>query len=453
MPRLTPPGPSPYNQRNARCGRLKPRLLHYALLGSRATGMSDEDFDSDDSPLVDRTAVGQAPPALPPPRRSPPMPPSPPPPLRLGRLLGILAVLLAALASPGVVERIQYAKTRGQMRAKADVAREQLSKAGPDSERFRWVVQSVEPSVVHINSLRVVRGRVGRTGADLLDWQPKMVNTGQGSGVIVDAAGYVLTNNHVIDGAAQIDVYLSDGRKIEAAVVVGFDPLTDLAVLKIDADGLIACPWGDSNALEVGDWVLALGTPFGLDRTVTAGIVSARRAPGDVNRNPYMNFVQTDAAVNPGNSGGPLVNLQGEVVGINTMIVGETYRGISFAIPSETAQEVYDRLKSTGRYARGWLGVNPRDVTADEAQQFGLEEARGALVTEVLPNSPAQAAGIQAGDVIVDWDGAAIDYAIDLQLRVGKTAIGSKVKIELVRNGQRMKLETTVGDRSAATPR
>lgn len=363
--------------------------------------------------------------------------------------MGILTVLVAALVAPTLVERIQYAWTRGQMRAKADVAREELSRPSTDTERFRWVVQSVEPSVVHIDALRVVRGRTARGRGDLLDWQPKMVNTGQGSGVIVDSAGYVLTNNHVIDGAAQIDVYLSDGRKLEDAKVVGFDPLTDLAVLNIDTDGLIACPWGDSNALEVGDWVLALGTPFGLDRTVTAGIVSARRAPGAVNRNPYMDFVQTDAAVNPGNSGGPLVNLKGEVIGINTMIVGESYRGISFAIPSETAQEVYNRLRSTGRYARGWLGVGPRDVTAEEVQTFGLESAEGALVTEVIPNSPAQAAGIEPGDVIVRWDGHDIQYSRELNLRVGRTAIGAKAKVDLIRKGQRMTLEVTVGDRPA----
>ncbi len=231
----------------------------------------------DDSEYIDPVvAAGPAPPA-PGLARSRDLSEPSAPSLRMGRLLGILAVLVAALAAPSLVERMRYAWTRGQMRAKADVAREQLLQPAADSERFRWVVQSVEPSVVHIDALRVVRGRTGRGRGELLDWQPKMMNTGQGSGVIVETSGYVLTNNHVIDGAAQIDVYLSDGRKIEDAKVVGFDPLTDLAVLRIDAGDLIACPWGDSNALEVGDWVLALGTPFGLDRTVTAGIVSARR--------------------------------------------------------------------------------------------------------------------------------------------------------------------------------
>ena len=196
----------------------------------------------------------------------------------------------------------------------------------------------------------------------------------------------MLTNNHVIEDASAIHLKLSDGRTVRNCEVVGVDQLTDLAVLKIDLEGLAAAPWGDSDALEVGDWVLAVGNPFGLDRSVTAGIVSAKERRNVVSSLPYQDFLQTDAAVNPGNSGGPLVNLQGEVVGINTAIVGDAFQGISFAIPSSIAREVYDRLKTTGKASHGWLGVGLNPLNEDLAEQLGAE---GVLITNVFSDSPA----------------------------------------------------------------
>ncbi len=198
----------------------------------------------------------------------------------------------------------------------------------------------------------------------------------QGSGVIVDAEGYIITNYHVVDRASEVNVELSDGSKHQAQVV-GTDPATDLAVLKIGAANLTAAPWGKSSDLEVGDPVLAIGNPFGLARTVTAGILSATGRHAVVENVNYQDFLQTDAAVNPGNSGGPLVNMKGQIVGINTAIVGPTYQGISFAIPSDMVQQVYDQLIKSGKVARGWLGVSMKELPPEEAEKLGVQRRPG----------------------------------------------------------------------------
>jgi S1-C subfamily serine protease len=353
------------------------------------------------------------------------------------------------LIVPYVAERIQFALTRGDQLAKAEVARAQLAGMTQPVSRFRLVAQSIEPRVVGVDALRTVSGRGMRD-----EWSggPVFQNQTQGSGVIIDPAGYVLTNFHVIDDASQVTVQLSDGRTVRSVRVVGADPYTDLAVLKIDAGALIAAPWGDSDQLEVGDEVLAVGNPFGLARTVTAGIISAKDrivTATDRTRSGFQEFLQTDAAVNPGNSGGPLVNLQGEVVGINTAIVGEIYQGISFAIPSRLAQEVYEKLVAEGRIARGWLGVAMDDLTEDESEQLGLEKGEGVRVHRVVPDSPASAAGIRAEDVIVRWNDHAIDGQFELSRAVARTAIGSDATVELIRGGERLELIVTVGERPA----
>jgi len=370
--------------------------------------------------------------------------PIPGPPVRksISPLMFVLVILIALLIMPSVAERVQFALTRGEQRAKAEVAREQLAEMPNAVNRFRLVAQSIEPSVVGIDTVRLVGGR--SLGDEWLGFGAR----GEGSGVIVDEAGYIVTNFHVIARAAEVKVRLSDGRTISNVRIIGADPLTDLAVLKIDAGQLVAAPWGDSDALEVGDEVVAVGNPFGLARTVTAGIVSAkdRRA---VTSQGLHEFLQTDAAVNPGNSGGPLLNLKGEVVGINTAIYGRTYQGISFAIPSRLAREVYEKLKTTGQIERGWLGVEMDELTEAAAERLGLRELRGVVVHRVLPDSPAERAGIQVGDVILEWDGQEIGDPLDLRRAVARAKIGSRVDVLLIRHGRERVFTVEVGRRPA----
>lgn len=395
---------------------------------------------------------------------------APPHERRLARLLWVLAILCLLLVLPYVAGRVQYSLTRGQLRAKAEAASEELArldknaelvKLSDTSKAFRLVASRIEPSVVHIDTVQSVEVRQARS---MDEWGlqfpqgKRFVRQGQGSGVIVDADnGYVLTNYHVIHNASQVQVKLSDGRTIGADSIqlVGHDVLTDLAVLRIDAADLSAAPWGDSEELEVGDWVLAVGNPYGLDRTVTSGIVSAKQRGGLDSDNIYQTFLQTDAAVNPGNSGGPLVNIRGELVGITTAIVGDAYQGISFAIPTEIVRKVYDRLKEHGKVARGWLGVQLQELTPELARKYGLKEPRGVLVAGVLPNSPAGQAGLQAGDVIISWNGQKVTDSASLPLQVAATDVGVKAKVGVIRNGSEVVLEVTLGERpdEAVLPR
>jgi serine protease Do len=361
-------------------------------------------------------------------------------------LLGMLVILTLVIASPWLSKQIAYHIELGQQLAEVEVARKALANFQGTTEAFRLAAQSVGPSVVHIDTETVVSGR--RRVSD--DWSrvfPRRLLAGQGSGVIVDKEGYILTNFHVVAEASQLRVRLSDGREITSATIVGADPATDLAVLRIESHDLIAAPWGDSDAMKVGDWVLAVGNPFGLDRTVTQGIISAVGRRGVIGGNIYQDFLQTDAAVNPGNSGGPLINLAGEIVGVNTAIVGEAFQGISFAIPSNMARNVYEEIRKTGSVVRGWLGVAPQDVTADIAEQLGLQGTRGAIVVAIVPNSPAAAAGLEQGDVIMSWDGEPVRDAADLTLRVAGTPIDKKVDVEIVRDGKPVTLKVKVGAR------
>jgi serine protease Do len=364
---------------------------------------------------------------------------------QLPGLVVVLGVLLALLIVPYFVERLQYAATRGEQRAKAEAARALLAEMPEANQRFRLVAQSVAPSVVGITTEQLRGGGLPDEWAS----DPRFQTRGEGSGVIVDEAGYVVTNFHVIKGATSVHVELADGRTINRVEVVGVHPLTDLAVLKIRAGGLTAASWGDSDELQVGDEVLAVGNPFGFDRTVTAGIVSAKDRremldPSDQYAR-YKEYLQTDAAVNPGNSGGPLVNLNGEVVGINTAIVGPTFQGISFAIPSRLAKEVYEKLKAG--VAPGWLGVSLTDLDERIAAQLGLEDVRGALVVRVLEDSPADRARLQDGDVIIRWNGQQIADQTELSRAVARTEPGSRAEVTVIRNGREQKLSVTVGRR------
>jgi serine protease Do len=358
-------------------------------------------------------------------------------------MVGLLTLLLGLLILPYVLEQIEYGITRGRQRAMADVARTELEKLPDVASRYPLVAQAVEPSVVGIDTVREVQSQDGLTRA----FQPRYQALGEGSGVIVDKEGYIITNYHVIEGAREASVKLSDGRVISDVALVGADRATDIAVLKINATGLTAAPWGDSDALQVGDPVLAIGNPFGLARTVTAGIISAKERRNVVDTT-YQDFLQTDAAVNPGNSGGPLVNMKGEVVGINTAIYGRSYQGISFAIPSRLAQDVYNQLRKTGRITeRGFLGVDPQDITEEWAKRLDLKTLRGALVFGVVANSPAEKAGIKPGDVIVGWGDDQINEAGDLPLAVARTKPGTKVTVHLIRDGKEEQLTVEVGSR------
>ena len=269
-----------------------------------------------------------------------------------------------------------------------------------------------------------------------------------GSGVIVDAEnGYLLTNNHVIEMAEEITVTLTD-RRVFQAELVGADPETDVALLKIDADSLTALPLADSGELQVGDYVVAIGNPFGLGQTVTAGIVSAVGRSG-LRIESYEDFIQTDAAINVGNSGGALINLKGELVGINTAIyagrVGGNI-GIGFAIPINMAQRIMDQLLTHGEIQRGRIGVQIQDLTPEFAEALGTTYQRGALVAQVLPGTPAEAAGIQAGDVIVEMNGELVVGSSDLRNKVGLLRVGDAVRLTIVRDGETITIELAVGE-------
>ena len=269
---------------------------------------------------------------------------------------------------------------------------------------------------------------------------------GQGSGFIVSPDGYILTNAHVVDGASEVTVKLTDRREFRAKVV-GSDRQSDVAVLKIDAKGLPAVNLGNSKAVQVGEWVVAIGSPFGFENTVTAGIVSAlaRSLPGD----GYVPFIQTDAAVNPGNSGGPLFNLAGEVIGINSQIYSGTggYQGVSFAIPIDVALGVKDQLVQHGKVTRAQLGIVVQEVNASLASSFGLDKPRGALVAEVTPDSPAARAGIEVGDIIVGFEGKPIDRSSDLPMLVTAAKPGAKASVEVWRTKATRSFSVTLGER------
>ena len=274
---------------------------------------------------------------------------------------------------------------------------------------------------------------------------------GQGSGVIVSADGYVLTNNHVIDGAQEVTVTLPDKREFKGKIV-GADPKTDLAVVKIDGQNLPTVAWGDATKLQVGEYVLAVGNPFGLNSTVTLGIVSAL-GRGRMGITQYEDFIQTDAAINPGNSGGALVNTRGELVGINTAIFSQTggYQGVGFAVPTSMGKPIYESLIKTGKVVRGYLGVGIQDLSQDLAKSFNVKQAKGALVSDVKEDSPADQAGLKQGDVITSYQGSPVEDAVALQRLVTRTAVGTKVPVTIVRDGHEKDLTVTIGEQPDTT--
>ncbi len=265
----------------------------------------------------------------------------------------------------------------------------------------------------------------------------------QGSGFIISNDGYIITNTHVVNNAHKITVRLADRREFEAKLI-GADKLSDVALLKIETKNLPFVSLGDSDKLDVGEWVVAIGTPFGLDYTATQGIISAlsRSLPSET----YVPFIQTDAAVNPGSSGGPLFNLKGQVIGVNSQIYSRSggYMGVSFAIPSNIVKNVSDQLKANGKVSRGWLGVGIQNVDENLAQSFGMKNTDGSLVSSVVPKSPAEKAGFLVGDVIINFDGKPVESAKTLPLIVGNTPIGKKIAVKVIRSGAEKTIDVTI---------
>jgi len=339
----------------------------------------------------------------------------------------------------------------------------EVSAAPPMDQGFVAVAKAATPAIVNISTTRVVKGPSGSPMTPFFedpffrkffgdefshqfDVPRERREQSLGSGVIVDPNGLIITNNHVVAQADEIKVLLGDKREFKGKVV-GTDPKTDIAVVRIDAKDLPTIPWGDSDKLQVGEYVLAIGNPFGLNQTVTMGIVSAV-GRANVGIAEYEDFIQTDAAINPGNSGGALVNVRGELIGINTAIFTQSggYMGVGFAVPSAMAKSVMDNLVKTGKVVRGWLGVSIQGITPELAKQFSLQEAKGALVTDVLENSPAAKAGLQQGDVIVSFDGKPVEDPGSLRNHVAETGIGKKVKIGIVRDKKQQDLEVVIAE-------
>ncbi|MBI2344286.1 MAG: DegQ family serine endoprotease [Deltaproteobacteria bacterium] len=343
------------------------------------------------------------------------------------------------------------------------------------SSAFVAIAKAVQPAVVNINTVQVIKQQSRGTpfgnpfenpfgdsfdndffrrffGMPNLPQQDdqEMRRQGLGSGMIVDAEkGYILTNNHVVEGADEIKIMLADGRDFDVEVV-GTDPHTDVGVLKIKnpPKDLLAVSLGDSDVVEVGDWAIAVGNPFGLSQTVTVGIISAK-GRANVNVVDFEDFIQTDAAINPGNSGGPLLNVDGSVIGVNTAIFSRSggYQGIGFSIPSNMAKTVMNKLISGEKIERGYLGVYLQDLTSELAKNFKIEGMEGALVSQVIDDSPAEASGLKTGDVIVEFDGKPVKNVHELRNRVAFSPVGKSVPVVIIRTAQRQTLEVTLGQR------
>ncbi len=333
----------------------------------------------------------------------------------------------------------------------------------PTMPGFVGVAKAITPAVVNITPAQGTKTKTRRELRDQMEEffgfpfgpngpglprAPREHRGGMGSGVIVSTDGYIVTNNHVVEGATEVTVTLPDKREFTGKVV-GTDPKTDLAVVKIDGSNLPSATWGDATSLQVGEYVLAVGNPFGLNSTATLGIVSAL-GRGRMGITQYEDFIQTDAAINPGNSGGALVNAKGELVGINTAIYSQSggNQGVGFAVPSSMAKPVAESLIKNGRVVRGYLGIGIQDVTADLAKAFELPKRTGVLVSDVMDGGPADRAGLKQGDVITSFNGMPVDDPTDLQRKVARATVGATVPLHVIRNGKTMDMKVTVGEQA-----
>ena len=382
---------------------------------------------------------------------------------------GLLVLALAVTAGLVMQSVVIAASTASANRDQAIASAQQTSKA------FTAVTKEVTPAVVFIKATKqqVMTGNMQQFGdlqgqfpEEMLkrffgDSLPQMQMprqpqpmVGQGSGFIISKDGYILTNNHVAGEASKLEVTLSDGRVLSAKLI-GTDARTDVAIIKVDADNLPMLPMGDSDKIEVGEWVLAIGSPFGLSGTVTSGIVSAK-GRNSMGITDYEDFLQTDAAINPGNSGGPLVNLQGEAIGINTAIMSRSggYNGIGFAIPMNMAKDICDQLIKNGSVVRGYLGVMIQPLTTELAQSFQVSDTQGVLIGDVTPDGPAAKAGLQRGDVVVQLDGKPVEDITSFRNHVALIKPGTDANLAVMRNGKQEEVVVKVGtlpDQEVAT--
>jgi len=370
----------------------------------------------------------------------------------------VFGSVLCLLAGVSISSAIDQYQAGGRIAAVANAQAPAVSQGLPD---FATLAKRVGPSVVNVSTTQVRKAAADVPspfdGDDPMSqfWQrffggriPRgsQRQMGLGSGFIIDRNGTILTNYHVVDGAQKISVTLSDGKSYDAKVL-GKDEKTDIAVIKIDAgQDLPAVTLGDSDRLDVGEWVMAIGNPFGLDHTVTSGIVSAKGR--QIGAGPYDNFIQTDASINPGNSGGPLINLRGEVVGITTAIYSQSGGniGIGFAIPTNSIKEVLPQLKDKGRVVRGYLGTTVQKITPEIADSLGVKQQRGALVADVVRGSPAERAGIKTGDIITEFNSKEVKDSTELPGLVARVAPGTGTSIKVLRDGKEMTLAITVGE-------
>ncbi|MCG2814265.1 MAG: DegQ family serine endoprotease [Thermodesulfovibrionales bacterium] len=367
-------------------------------------------------------------------------------------LIGII-VLLSGFLLAGISFYI-FGRITGPSRLTVTVSPRAPSQIIETSKAFSEIANSVSPVVVNISTTKIVK----REAPSFFDdpffnffgpshdfgspkkWKEQSL----GSGVIVSSDGYIITNNHVIEQAEEIKVTLYDKKSFKGKIV-GSDPKTDIAVIKINAGNLPTAAWADSDKLQVGEFVLAIGNPFGLSHTVTMGIISAV-GRASVGITDYEDFIQTDAAINPGNSGGPLVNIKGEIIGINTAIFSKTggYQGIGFAVPSNLVRSVMEDLIKYGKKTRGWLGVSIQRLTPELAEKFGIKDSDGALVGDVVKGSPAEKAGIMRGDIVLEYNGKKVKDADSLRNTVAQTKAGSQVNIKILRKGKEYNLIVTI---------
>ena len=377
-------------------------------------------------------------------------------------LIAVVAILLVAAGGGGYLLRDRLGRSAAAPVPSSPQAASGLALAEALQLGFVDVAQHVRPAVVHLGTIQKAKSRRGPNvpqgnddpffrdffnqffGSEGPDSRSEFRRPGLGSGVIIDKRGLVLTNFHVVKGADEILIRLSDKREYRGQIL-GTDPKTDLAVVKFQPDHEITvASLGNSDALRVGEWAIAIGNPFGLDQTVTVGVISAT-GRSDVGIATYENFIQTDASINPGNSGGPLVNLKGQVIGVNTAIVAAG-QGIGFAIPINMVKRVVDQLVDKGKVVRGWLGVALQPLSPDLAQSLGLAGTNGAVVGSTITGSPAAQAGLQQGDVIVAYDNTPVDDYRHVQRLVAETRVGKSVTLQIVRKKQKMDLAVTIAE-------
>ena len=378
--------------------------------------------------------------------------------------VGISVLLLGFLL--GGVSFYVLGKVTGQHKGFITLTPNVPKQIAESSRAFSEIASSISPSVVNISTTKIMK----REAVPLLDdpfsefFSPlrdfkmpkKWKEQSLGSGVIISQDGYIITNNHVVEQGDEIRVTLFDKRSFKAKLI-GADNKTDVAIVKIDAENLYSVQWGDSDRLQVGEFVLAIGNPYGLNHTVTMGIISAV-GRANVGIADYEDFIQTDAAINPGNSGGPLVNTKGELIGINTAIFSRSggYQGIGFAVPSNMARLVMDQLIRKGKVTRGWLGVTIQEITPELSQKFGLKSAKGALIGDVAKGSPAEKAGIMRGDIILEFNGKKVSDVGNLRNMVAQSKVGAQIPLTILRSGKEYALQVTTSelpkDASEAAP-